>query len=178
MAFCKYCGSELNEQGVCPVCDVNTATGKVMESAAEPTENTEVSALAETKSEIAAEETETKPEPAEEKIAAVSAAPAQSTVADAGVQNDNAQMTEGVRFIKPWGYVGYNVLFSIPLVGWIFAIIWAFDKKFENRRNLARGWFCGILLSFIISAALSIAFVVYVIISLGSFAAILELFQV
>ncbi len=32
----------------------------------------------------------------------------------------------------------YRLLFALPLIGWIFALIWSFDGNNLNRRNLAR----------------------------------------
>ena len=48
--------------------------------------------------------------------------------------------------ISSWGYVGYTVLFSLPLVGFIFLIICALSNDNINRRNFARSYFCIILL--------------------------------
>jgi len=57
-----------------------------------------------------------------------------------------------------WAYVGYNILFAIPLVGFIMLIVFAFDNGNINRRNYARSFFCtwliGIILVVIISAIL------------------------
>ena len=52
--------------------------------------------------------------------------------------------------LSPWAYFGYNILFAIPLVGIICAIIFAFDNSNINRRNYARSFFCGLILVAII----------------------------
>lgn len=52
--------------------------------------------------------------------------------------------------LSPWAYFGYNILFAIPLVGFICAIIFAFDNSNLNRRNYARSFFCGLILIVII----------------------------
>ncbi len=49
--------------------------------------------------------------------------------------------------ISAWGYFWYRVLFSIPLAGLIFAIVFSFSNKNINRRNLARSQFCGLLIA-------------------------------
>lgn len=45
--------------------------------------------------------------------------------------------------ISMWGYFGYQILFSIPLVGLICLIIFSFGgAKNINVRNFARSYFC------------------------------------
>ena len=38
-----------------------------------------------------------------------------------------------------WGYVGYSILMSIPLVGFILCIVFALDSSYIVRRSYARG---------------------------------------
>lgn len=45
------------------------------------------------------------------------------------------------RPISAWGYFGYNLLFSIPIIGFIFLIIFSFDSSNINRRSYARSFF-------------------------------------
>ena len=45
------------------------------------------------------------------------------------------------RPLSMWEYFGYNVLYSIPLIGWIFMIVFAFDSSNINRRNYTRSFF-------------------------------------
>ena len=54
------------------------------------------------------------------------------------------------RPLSPWAYFGYTILFSIPVVGFVFLVIFAFSKKNINRRNFARSYFCGYLLALIL----------------------------
>lgn len=44
--------------------------------------------------------------------------------------------------ISMWGYFGYSILFSIPVVGWIFLVIFALTASNINLRNFARSQFC------------------------------------
>ncbi|MBR0155192.1 MAG: hypothetical protein IJM22_03880 [Treponema sp.] len=44
--------------------------------------------------------------------------------------------------ISMWGYFGYELLFSIPILGWIFIIIKAVSADNENVKNFARSYFC------------------------------------
>ena len=52
--------------------------------------------------------------------------------------------------LSPWAYFGYNILFAIPLVGFIMLIVFAFDSSNINRRNYARSFFCAYLVAIII----------------------------
>ena len=63
---------------------------------------------------------------------------------------------EGSEQFKPissWGYVGYSILFCIPVIGWIIWIVFAFSGGNINRRSYARSYFCWFLLSLILFAA-------------------------
>ncbi|MBR0463354.1 MAG: hypothetical protein IJJ23_03105 [Clostridia bacterium] len=59
-------------------------------------------------------------------------------------------------FIRPWGYVGYSILFCIPVIGWIWLIVMTFSKR-RNKRYYARSYWCRILLCLIISIVLALA---------------------
>lgn len=53
--------------------------------------------------------------------------------------------------IKAWGYFGYNILFVIPLVGFIFLLIYALGGTSNvNLKNYARSFFCVYALALII----------------------------
>lgn len=41
-----------------------------------------------------------------------------------------------------WGYFGYEILFSIPIIGWIIVIIFALTAQNHNLKNFARSQFC------------------------------------
>ncbi len=51
--------------------------------------------------------------------------------------------------ITMWGYFGYEILFNIPIIGWIFVIIFALTADNINLRNFARSWFCVMILQII-----------------------------
>ena len=60
---------------------------------------------------------------------------------------------EGDKQFKPvsaWGYVGYSILFAIPLIGFILLIVFSCSTKNINRRNYARSFFCWLLIAIII----------------------------
>ena len=57
--------------------------------------------------------------------------------------------------ISMWGYFGYELLFSIPCVGFIVLLIFAFGgNRNINVRNFARSYFCYLILAFILGIIL------------------------
>lgn len=44
--------------------------------------------------------------------------------------------------ISMWGYFGYQILFALPIIGWIFVIVFAISASNRNLRNFARSQFC------------------------------------
>ena len=52
--------------------------------------------------------------------------------------------------ISMWGYFGYSILFNIPVVGFVFILIFAIGSKKVNKKNFARSYFCGLILALII----------------------------
>ena len=46
------------------------------------------------------------------------------------------------RPLSPWAYFGLTILYSVPVVGWIFLIVFAISGSNINRRNHARSFFC------------------------------------
>lgn len=50
--------------------------------------------------------------------------------------------------LKPvgaWGYFGLQLLFSIPIVGFVFLIVFSFSRGNLNRRSFARSYWCAAL---------------------------------
>lgn len=63
--------------------------------------------------------------------------------------NNNQQnnIPEEYRPISMWGYFGYELLFSIPCVGFILLLIFSFGgARNINLRNFARSYFCFIII--------------------------------
>lgn len=54
---------------------------------------------------------------------------------------ENSNIPSQYKPISAWGYFGYNILFSIPLVGLICLIVFSFDSSNINRRSYARSFF-------------------------------------
>ncbi|MBR3195167.1 MAG: zinc ribbon domain-containing protein [Clostridia bacterium] len=56
------------------------------------------------------------------------------------------------RPIKMWGYFGIELLFAIPVVGFIFMLVWAFGgTRNINKRNFARSKFCYLIIGLVLT---------------------------
>ena len=49
---------------------------------------------------------------------------------------------DGFKPLCPWAYFGLSILFSLPVVGFIFLIIFSVSDANINRRNFARSYWC------------------------------------
>ena len=56
-------------------------------------------------------------------------------------------LPEHLRPLSPWSYFGLQILYSIPIVGFIFLIIFSFKKSNINRRNFTRSYWCGLIIA-------------------------------
>lgn len=56
--------------------------------------------------------------------------------------NNSSRIPAGYEPISMWGYFGYEILFAIPIIGWIFLIVFALTAENQNLRNFARSQFC------------------------------------
>ncbi len=61
-----------------------------------------------------------------------------------------AALPDKYRPLGAWSYFGYTILFSIPLIGWIFIIVFALSGSNIVRRSFARSYFCILLLAIIL----------------------------
>ncbi len=71
---------------------------------------------------------------------------------------------EQYKLMGPWSYFWLNILFSIPVVGFIFLIIFTFSKGNLNRRNYARTFWCTWLVAAIISIVILLIYVILAVI--------------
>lgn len=54
--------------------------------------------------------------------------------------------------ISMWGYFGYELLFAIPLVGFILLLVFSFGgTKNKNLKNFARSYFCFTIVIIVLS---------------------------
>ena len=58
--------------------------------------------------------------------------------------------------LSPWAYIGYSILFAIPLIGLVCLIVFSFNSGNLNRRNYARSYFCALLIVLIFVIVISI----------------------
>ena len=65
--------------------------------------------------------------------------------------------------LSPWAYLGYQILFSLPVIGFIMLIILSTKAAHNvNLRNFARSYWCALLVCIILTAVLVIvALVLY-----------------
>ena len=70
--------------------------------------------------------------------------------------------------LSPWAYWGLGLLYSVPVVGLVFLIIFSFDDGNIHRRNFTRSYWCGLLL-----AAALIALVLGVCVATGALSQII-----
>lgn len=66
-------------------------------------------------------------------------------------EGGNSGVPEAYKPISMWGYLGYQLLFSIPCVGFILLLFFSFGgTKNINVRNFARSFLCYMLLIFVL----------------------------
>ena len=59
--------------------------------------------------------------------------------------------------ITAWGYIGYSLLFSIPIVGFILVLVYSFSGSGNiNRRNYARSVLIGLLIGIVLAVVLAV----------------------
>ncbi len=61
--------------------------------------------------------------------------------------------------ISAWGYIGYNILFSIPLVGLVMLFVYSFGSNTNvNLKNYARSFLLTMLIVFILTIVITVIF--------------------
>lgn len=63
--------------------------------------------------------------------------------------------------IGAWGYFGYQLLFSLPIIGFILLIVFSFSDENINRRNFARSYWCALLIGIIFIVFIAILAAVF-----------------
>ena len=164
--ICRNCGAQMGENDkFCMVC--GTKAEVVISDTVEPTPVEETATtqdvaadIAQVQEEIQTEQTETqeiKPEPEQQE----QSEPAQQAQSEPAQQAAPTQpngprtivLPKSYKPIGMWGYFGYDILFSIPIVGLICIIIFAFgESNNKNLRNYARSKFCWAIIALVASA--------------------------
>ncbi len=76
-------------------------------------------------------------------------------------KNEIRELPEKYRPLGAWAYFGYSILFSIPVIGFIFLIIFSFSSGNINRRSFARSYFCVYLILGILSLIVGVLAVLF-----------------
>ncbi len=71
-----------------------------------------------------------------------------------------ADLPEKFKPLGAWSYFWLSILFTIPVVGFIFLMIFTFNDGNRNRRSFARSYWCGLLI-------VAIIFSVYLLLALA-----------
>ena len=61
-----------------------------------------------------------------------------------------AKIPKAYKPLSPWAYFGFQLLFSLPVVGFICLIVFSFDSGNIHRRNFARSYWCALLIQVIL----------------------------
>ena len=70
---------------------------------------------------------------------------------------DNLNIPDEYKPISMWGYFGYEILFSIPVIGFILLLVFSFGGfKNVNLKNFARSYFCFFIIELIITIILAL----------------------
>lgn len=73
--------------------------------------------------------------------------------------NKGNEIPKAYKPISAWGYVGWDILFAIPVVGLIILIVFACGGTSNiNRKKYARSKFCAFLLGLIIALVIFLVF--------------------
>lgn len=120
--FCPKCGTEVSDdKAFCPEC------GNPLKSQAQQNSGAQQAAGAQQASEgqqAAGAQNGARPHP------------------QVQFQSDTVVLPDEYKPISMWGYFGYEILFSIPIVGFIVLIVLSINGKNQNVKNFARSYFC------------------------------------
>ena len=120
--FCPKCGTKVSDdKAFCPEC------GNPLKSQAQQTSGAQQAAGAQQASE------------GQQTVGAQSGARPHPQVQ---FQSDTVVLPDEYKPISMWGYFGYEILFSIPIVGFIVLIVLSINGKNQNVKNFARSYFC------------------------------------
>ena len=75
---------------------------------------------------------------------------------NAGYNNMGYNIPEEYRPISMWGYLGYQILFSIPILGFILLIVFSVGgSRNINLRNFARSYFCYLIIIVVLAVLIA-----------------------
>ena len=72
-------------------------------------------------------------------------------------QNNQVNIPSEYKPISMWGYFGYQILFAIPIIGFILLLVFSLGgTKNINLKNFARSYFCLFIIAIVIIVLLTI----------------------
>ncbi len=125
-AFCNYCGEKVTFTPEAPLFNANDGFGQPAPVNAAPVSNMGPAPVMQNN----APYSQPMPQPQPQTQYIVAQAP------------DTEPYNPAYKPIGAWGYFGYNLLFAIPLVGFICLIVFSLSNENINRRNYARSFWC------------------------------------
>ena len=129
--FCPKCGTEVSDdKAFCPEC------GNPLKSQAQQNSGAQQAAGAQQASE--GQQTAG----AQQSWQATGAQSGARPHPQVQFQSDTVVLPDEYKPISMWGYFGYEILFSIPIVGFIVLIVLSINGKNQNVKNFARSYFC------------------------------------
>ena len=129
--FCPKCGTEVSDdKAFCPEC------GNPLKSQAQQASGAQQAAGAQQASE--GQQTAE----AQQSWQATGAQSGARPHPQVQFQSDTVVLPDEYKPISMWGYFGYEILFSIPIVGFIVLIVLSINGKTQNVKNFARSYFC------------------------------------
>ena len=69
---------------------------------------------------------------------------------------DDYEYDESLKPISPLGYIGFQLLFALPVIGLIIAIVLSFAPKNQNVKNFARSQIVAILIVILVTIILTV----------------------
>ena len=71
--------------------------------------------------------------------------------------NQTPMIPDEYKPISMWGYLGYTLLFCIPVIGFILLIVFCFAPANVNVKNFARSYFCLFIVAAIVLLIVGLA---------------------
>ncbi|MBP5210066.1 MAG: hypothetical protein J6125_04305 [Clostridia bacterium] len=66
------------------------------------------------------------------------------------MQDERNNLPYELRPLSPWHYFGLDILYTIPIIGFIILICHAIGAANVNKRNFARSFFCAFVIMLIL----------------------------
>ncbi len=70
-----------------------------------------------------------------------------------------AKIPQAYKPMSPWAYFGFQLLFSLPVIGFVLLIVFSLDDNNIHLRNFARSYWCKLLVGVILIVLLLVVLV-------------------